>query len=310
MKTVFPAQQGFSGSYVVGARRHPLSSASQQIGVFVLKREYRIVNGELLPADVVNGIVMKDVTISAGATGFVYTLHESDLSVFKPEPDIIVLGYRQLDSANTLRVTEPGASASIWYQRNIAAGSAGNIDLDIDDEEIADVDANTNLFGWQPRQINPRKTQGSISTTPSDPVILRNTAYEKVAFSWSNFNNRFFNAYRRDFYIRAGIESEIPAAALVDIERRYPLSGSPTTNHYQFTLENIQVSAKIFLHESRGADRPGRWCCKPVPDVRLDTLIVKPDTNTASVLWRGVWDFNLYPLESYRQLEVKAEVVN
>jgi len=316
MKTVFPTAQGFSGSYIVGERRNPMSASSQRLGVFVLKREYTIENSELLPADVVEGILLKDVTQPADfdelpTPEFVYTLHESDLSVFKPEPDIIVLGYRQVDSSNTLRVTEPGGSPLLWYERNIGAGSASNINLELDDEEIADLDANTNLFGWQPRQISPRKTDGTITTTPSDPDELRNSSYEDVIFSWSSFNNRFFNAYRRDFYKRGGIENEIASGAVVDIERSYPLNdASPTTNHYLFTLENLQVSAKIFLHDGRGADKPGRWCCKSIPDIHLDTLIIKPDFNMAAVLWRGVWDFNLYPIESYRQLEVKAEVLN
>ena len=316
MKTVFPTAQGFSGSYIVGERRNPISSSSQLIGMFVLKREYRIENGDLLPADTVEGILLNDVTQPAEfdelpTPEFIYTLHESDLSVFKPEPDIIVQGYRQVDSANTLHVTEPGASPSLWYERDIGAGSSADIDLDLEDEEIADIDANTNLFGWQPRQINPRKTEGTITTTPSDPDELLGTPYEDVIFSWSSFNNRFFNAYRRDFYKRGGIENEIASGAIVDIERRYPLSdASPTTNNYLFTLENLSISGKIFLHDGRGADKPGHWCCKSITDIHLDTLIVNPDSDTASVLWRGVWDFNLYPIENYRQLEVKVEVLN
>lgn len=316
MKTIFPTAQGFSASYVVGERRHPMSTSAQRIGSFILKREYTIDNGNLVPSDVIEGLQLNDITQPAefdkdSMPEFVYTLRESDLSVFKPEPDIIVLGYRQVDSSNSLRVTQPGGSATLWYERIIGAGSAGNINLQLDDAslEIPDVDANTNLLGWQPRQVKPRLTEGTIITQPADPEELRNTPFEEVIFSWGSFNNRYFNAYRRDFYKRIGLENEIDGGAVVDIERSYPLSDpSPITSHYTFSLENLDVSAKIYLHDGRGADKPARWCCKPITDIHLDTLIVKPENHIASAIWRGVWDFNQYPVDNYRQLEVKAEV--
>ena len=44
---------------------------------------------------------------------------------------------------------------------------------------------------------------------------------------------------------------------------------------------------------------------KPVA-VNLDTLVIEPDEDRCYVVWRGVWQYDEFPEDTYRRLVVEA----
>jgi hypothetical protein len=64
------------------------------------------------------------------------------------------------------------------------------------------------------------------------------------------------------------------------------------------------------LYSGHGPDKERYWCVERPIDFRLDTLVVTPSQNSAYVVWRGVWDYEQFPANNYRKLDVIAHGVS
>lgn len=283
-------------------RKHPSSATAQQLGSFVLKRRYRIFSTRLIPLADADGIREEDETRTAGPADEEYSLvtHESDMAVYKPRADLVVLGHYQLNDVCEAIVTGASGTDETWFSRSgspasktlvlpAAPGSGGTVTV-----ELADLDARENMFGWEQRIFDARRdaaVDADFEPPASAPVS----------------DNLFFNAYRRDFAQGAFPKNQFDTASRVRINRDPLPAGSDSVD---FFLGNEIVSAKLYLYHGRGPDKPRYWCCEPINEVRLDTLVITPDEDEAYVLWRGSWAYDLYPPDRYRRLEVTAEEVH
>jgi hypothetical protein len=192
--------------------------------------------------------------------------YESDLAPYKPEADLIVLGY---DGARTATDVSASVDGQPWLARTIPAG---------ENEKAA--------FGWESRaDPGPRKTAvGVIPASPPPPTLL------------PHFDNAFYNGFRRDSAVGPRPFVVPDAASEIDLKRG--------TRHYYFRLRGDVASATLSVQDG-GADDPSRWRRSAV-DMMLDTIVIEPDHDRCAVVWRGAWAFDDAPIESYRALTVNA----
>lgn len=220
---------------------------------------------------------------------------ENDIVAFKPEGDLIVLGFTGV--AGLCRVKVNGVT---WMQRNISFNGA---------REKA-------MFGWEPRinkeeytylrQDKAGKYSDSTDDYPlewpfTDPV--RDPLPGGPGDTRTHpFENIFYNGYRRtnadEGIVAYTPFAYLPASAHVIIERD---SGS----NYSFKLPENTILTNYYYYGGTGPDKENCWKSKSV-SMNLDTLVVEPEKNRCYILWRGVWPFDEHSEGNYRRLEVKS----
>jgi hypothetical protein len=311
METIYPKEAGFSGFYGVGFRKNPsMVSTTQRVGTVVMKRTYTI-NGDLLQPDSGGeGVRLGDVTSdhTIGGTPVKIVTRESDIAPYKPEADLIVLGFYQngywdedgnwKDFGNGGEVmlrNETTLVEQLWLQREQNSDMSG------------DPDTQTNLFGWEQRALSPDRSAdaGTFSSKEEDypslwPVPAGQTMRDPLHAA--GFNNRFYNAYRRSWKRLAGNFPYFSGRHRITVKRTWP--GNSAT--VQFILPDEQLNARFYYYCGHGPDRDSRWCEQELSLVK-DTVVAEPDSQRVYVLWRGVWDFDAWPIDRYRRLTVKLE---
>ena len=189
--------------------------------------------------------------------------YESDLAPYKPDADLIVLGRTGAAGVASARV-----ESTIWLQRTIPAGEP---------EKAA--------FGWESR-ADPGTRKAALGTagSPPPPTLA------------PDFDNAFFNAFRRDSAVIATFVVPAPDAE-IDLRR----VGMPD---YRFRLRGDVAGAMLATYTG-GADDPARWQRTAVP-MTIDTIVVEPELDRCALVWRGAWPFDDAPVEAYRALTVNA----
>jgi hypothetical protein len=139
-------------------------------------------------------------------------------------------------------------------------------------------------FGWQPRSADPRKQDAGSSPAPAGSPLP------------GDFNNRYFNGYRRA--ARVGSMPHLAPGDRVALERD---DGS----FYRFRLGGESLTAQYAYFRGTGADKDTRWLWQPLT-MRIDTLVIEPDSNRCYLVWRGSWRFEDQPVDRYRQLKVEV----
>jgi hypothetical protein len=203
--------------------------------------------------------------------------YEHDLMPFKPQGDVIVLGFGDIAGVSRVKVDNT---------------TRFEVSLSLSDGQAKA------LFGWEPRGDGSRKVQaGTFSGNANDyppqwPVT--DPARDPLP---RDFNNLFYNGYLRQAAQPPAIPY-LPRGAEIRIERG---SGNP----YRFRLGNETVSATVFSHGGIGPDDETAWGRTAVT-MNLDTLVIEPERNRCYAVWRGVWPFDEYPEGGYRRLVVEA----
>jgi hypothetical protein len=280
METVFPDTPGFEGFFLVGHRKNPANTAQlQRVGTVVLKRTYDVdasgsdpALGSLSPSADPLPVFVKDEPVP-GSEGLSNLRYEHDLMPYKPEADLIVQGFTDVPppgsgATSDCRVFVNGAK---WLQRLLNAAP------------------DTALFGWEPRDDGPRKAEGAFPDDPDD--------YPLEPPLPPGFNNRYYNGYSRTARVPATLPYYAPGSE-VFVER----DGAAD---YGFTLRNESVTVTVHVYSGKGPDKESRWMRKPVA-VNLDTLVIEPDEDRCYVVWRGVWQYDEFPEDTYRRLVVEA----
>ena len=310
MQTVFPTATGFSGTFLIGERNHPVTQTRQHVGSFILRRGYTLAGNELTPnandegilfADQCSGIVLDEDNefsgfynhqpqtpeeqaetdaILASSNTYIQTTHENNLAIYKPLADLIVLDFFSAGDSGEATVTNGGA-AQQWFSRPSDFPTGG---------APPDMDARDNLFGWEQRAFAARSAAG-------DPP----SADRPLA------NNSFFNAYRRDFSQPGFPLTQFNPNAEITVTRRRP---DTSEEEISFSLNQENVAAKLLVYRGRGPDKRSHWCCEHINNIKLDTVVVQPESNQVYVLWRGLWDINTTPLDQYRLLQITAEEIH
>lgn len=204
--------------------------------------------------------------------------YESDLAAFKPEADLIVLGY---DGAADVVAAVDGAD---WLKRTIPAGAADKA-----------------AFGWESR-ADPglRKAAAGTIVVPPRPVPPDTPPTTTLP---PDFDNAFYNAFRRDAVILVnGVRA--PASFVLPDPRSVIRLTRTAGPGYQVQLRGDVASAVLSTSDS-ATDDASRWLRTAVP-MTLDTILLEPDVDRCELLWRGAWPFDDAPIESYRALTVTA----
>lgn len=216
---------------------------------------------------------------------------ENDIVPFKPECDLIVLGFSDITGACRVKVND-----KIWFQRDVSLNGA---------REKA-------LFGWQPRTNERKDKAGGYSSNPDHyppEWPFNDPSHDPLPGGPGDtrtppFENIFYNGYRRttvDERIVAYTPfAYLPASAHVIIKRD---NGS----NYSFKLPENTILTNYYYYGGTGPDKEDCWKSKSV-SMNLDTLVVEPEKNHCYILWRGVWPFDEHSEGNYRRLEVKSVI--
>lgn len=288
MKSQFPTATGCSGIFLAGQRKAIFADTAQLLGVFVLKRYYRISAGQLLPEPDSDGLHLSDemVSFSYNCVQYSTASYQADIAVYKPYADLIVRNYYTPGDSCSVHVTADGAAEQLWFSRS---GDVGNNP----ETGMPDPDLLRHMFGWENRGLAPRRALAAKQDS-EDPEKFKPPAQSPV------FDNAFFNCYRRNFAQTDNPAQTFSRGSRVRISR---------TGHspLQFTLGNEQISARLLLADKKHPDKKRYWCRHHITNIRADTLVVSPDEQRAYMLWRGIWPYEQFETESYRQLDVTVQ---
>ena len=293
METVFPDQPGFSGLYLVGYRRTPPSGAVQAVGCALVKRSY-LIQGSTLEPDpdgeeirVEDAIRTEEVEVDDEDVSFPVVTRESDLASYKPEADLVVLGFRGGNVEGQASV-----DGTVWLSRSDLSDIPG------------DSDTSRNLFGWEQRNRSPRvDLAGSYSADEDDYPQEWPVPADPPVPPLAGLDNGFYNAYRRAFKALGGDLPFFQPGQDVSVER----DGADAV---EFTLGPERLAGRVHYWCDRGPDRRPYWCELELDDLASDTLVVEPDEDRAYRVWRGVWPLEQGgepSAEQYRRLVVEAE---
>jgi hypothetical protein len=193
--------------------------------------------------------------------------YEHDMCADKPAGDVIVL---------------PGADR---LPQEVQVNDAALLR-----RPASDPPALLRVFGWELRAEGLRKMDGAFPEPDS--------AYPLPRPLPDAFLNLYYNGYRRT--PREAVSplppGYLPASARVRITRS---SGG----HYGFQLNGEALAASYFYYSGTGDDVEARWQSRAVA-MNLDTLVVEPDDDRGYAVWRGVWEYDERPEDSYRRLVV------
>jgi hypothetical protein len=187
METTFPNATGYQGFFLVGYRKNPTNTAQiQRTGTVLLKRTYTITPsntdptlGATTPTTALPVFVQDQFDGSA-------LRYEHDLEPYKPEGDVVVLGF-----TGGVGIVSVQVQNQTWLRRFLVA-------LD------------PHLFGWQLRSEVPRIGEGAFPPNDTDYPLPNPLP--------AGFTNRYYNGYRRDSS-QLNPLPYVPAGASVFIER-------------------------------------------------------------------------------------------
>ena len=217
------------------------------------------------------------VETEASNNNFLFDLrYEADVAVDKVRADIVVAGYRSGTTDGSVVV-----AGEIWLTRNPTASPLR--------------DVSRNLFGWHPKTLANRNADLSTSY---DPEVDGNLP---IGFS-SEHNN--FHKNGGDFSFSGSVTPQLPTAAQVDIFK----AADATGNAYSFVLPDLDLTARYRFHDGILPDHEHCWRTNEIGLMRPDTLIVEPDANRATILWRVNWDAAAQPFDAYRSVEISQGV--
>lgn len=212
--------------------------------------------------------------------GQTYTLfdtrYEADIAVEKARADIIVEGW--LNPARQGAVLVDGA---LWMTRN-GAGT--------------DPDTRRNLFGWQPKMQGGRKP-----TIPEDFVPTPGAQLPP------GYTPSFNNAHRRGapFSVTGAIRAEIARDAHIEIHRT---ANHSDDNPLSISLNMAPMKARYRTYCGHGPDKPHIWAITALPRPRLDTVILAPDSDGLTAIWRTGFDPAANDASAYRAIQIFEEV--
>jgi hypothetical protein len=311
MKIELPDNRPYGALFAVGNCRS--NSAVQEIGSIIVKAGYL-----LAPSGGADTHVMEpdpDANASKvrvmdegsiGSDGMSVT-READTAPFKPVPDIVVEKFlADLDKTGAeLRVDN-----TLWLTRveDINADGVANAADLAGLGPLGIADRSRHLFGYQPRNENPRKSEaGSPPTAPiPDPpkppdFPLRGTTH---LGDIAGYDNRALNFHRRGggFAASAAVSGALTAGQRITVRKA-------ETEKFSVTLKHPTLTALYRIYCGSGPDTPPYWKRIRLGVMRADTLILRPDLHSAEVIWRAVWRWADEHVDRYRAVRVSEGVI-
>lgn len=199
--------------------------------------------------------------------------YEADIALEKARADVVVRGYMPDASTNpvdgSVRVDNVG-----WLTRNAVLRLR---------------DTSRNLFGFQPRMEASRKIDVDADFVPSEGNLLP-----------PNYSSSFNNFHRSSAGFTFAVAAQLPSGGLVEVHK----TADQSDTAYSFTLPGLDLTARYRFHDGTLPDHEHCWRTSEVGPMRPDTLIVEPDDNRATILWRVSWVAAAQPFAAYRRIEI------
>jgi hypothetical protein len=202
---------------------------------------------------------------------------ESDFVLEKEKADIFVQGFNTPNNSGCLKVDH-----SIWLQR------INKLNPPDPPDPQATADTERNLFGWQGR------TEADRSITSEGVAIPKNTL--PPAYSAA-----FNNAYRRSAGFSAKLKAFLPPSALIELFHTVDGSGSAA---YSLRLPSTRFGARLRVAGIDCPDQPRRWAVASTFPLRADTLILRPETDQAEMIWRAAWRWDDFDPSRLRGVQI------
>lgn len=257
----------YAGALVTGWAR--IGGVERRRAAVIVKASYVFVETaantfDLTPADEPAEIVYADAgeTYEVEDDGDMITLfdvrYEADIALQKARADIVVTGWLAPGRQGAVLVDD-----AVWLTRS-GPGS--------------DRDAQRNLFGWQPRDVEPRKL-----APPADPDA------EPDAGLPADYTPAFNNLHRRGgvFSATGQIAAQLEPGATIEIHQSADHSDA---SPLRISLTAAPVGARYRTYCGHGPDIPHAWAITALAEPALDTLILSPAERRASVVWRTGFD--------------------
>ena len=277
-----PDTQSF-GAAVVSGWTQGGSSETLKI-VVILKAAYDLVQDGgnprvMVPTDDETRveIIFADAVIEFdqdGSTALDVT-YEADIALEKTRADIVVQGFMP-DAATNPVDGSVLVNGSQWLVRSAVARSR---------------DTARNLFGFQPRMEFSRKINVDEDFVPAEGKMLP-PEYD------SSFNN--FHRRGDGFTFGSQVAAELPSGGLVELHKTTDQSDTA----YRFRLQVFKLTARYRAYCGHGPDEAPYWRIGQIGPMRPDTLIVEPDANSATIVWRASWNAGAEATGTYRKIQI------
>ena len=163
--------------------------------------------------------------------------------------------------------------------------------LRLKDQVTSSADSQKNLFGYHSKSER-HLAQKPATLTPFD----FDEFYAKYVPDMASFYKRgvgFSTPGNRNL-------KPLSAESIISIHRTSDQSDTP----YSFVLPDFTLSAQLRIFCGHGADEARFWRKVDLGPVAIDTLIVNPDINSATMIWRASWLWDGYPTEDYRKIQI------
>ncbi len=144
-------------------------------------------------------------------------------------------------------------------------------------------DVARNVFGWQGRDEQPRRDDAA----DDDTIALGNAYRRTPGFNTPSSLNT----------------APLPSAVAVEVFGNATGTGTATI---AARLPDLRMGLRLRVYCGHGPDEPPRWRIVPRPDLVPDTLVLRPDSFTAEICWRGRWPADLEPTDAYRSVQIRA----
>jgi hypothetical protein len=297
MNIELPSTRPYGALFAVGSRRS--GSATEEIGSIIVKAGYLLeettgAQTHVMTPDTAasaSAMVLTDQGAIDPDDGMDVT-READIAPFKPMADIVVEAFVSDLAGNTAAVTVDGVS---WLTRD-----AGTPPLD----GFYLADRGRNLFGYQPRSLTPRKGEagnpaGMVVPDPFDPDEFDGPDDPVLLDEIAGYDNRVLNFHRRGggFSATGSI-----AAALTAGQRVAVLKNG--AEEFSVILAHPPLTALYRIYCGTGPDKPPYWKRRRLGAMQADTLILRPNSGTAEVIWRSVWRWADETGDSYRAIRI------
>ncbi len=205
--------------------------------------------------------------------------YEADIALEKTRADIVVQGFMP-DGTNPVDGSVL-VNGSQWLVRSAVVRSR---------------DTERNLFGFQPRMEFSRKISVDENFVPDEGNLLP-PAYNS---SFNNFHRNGGDITFGFFTLGVQLAAELPSGGLVELHQTTDQSDTA----YSFRLPVFDLTARYRVYCGHGPDEAPSWRIGPIGPMRPDTLIVAPDSNRATIVWRASWDTDAEAADIYRKIQI------
>ena len=297
MNVELPQTRPYDALFVVGTRL--TTGTVETIGTIIVKAGYLLTASGGAdthamtpdPAPAGSALVLADQ--ATPVTDGVDVSREADIAPYKPLADIAVEGFR---AGLDINGAEIRIDDTIWLTRVDDINQDGTLTAaDVAGLSAPSVnDRNRHLFGYQPRTESPRQ---------DDAKAAANTTPKSLA-EFSHYANGFLNFHRRGggFAASAAIGSAVQQGQRVTVRK----AGATALS---VTLPIPSLTALYRTWCGDGPDKAPYWTRKSLGPMRADTLILRPDSGKAEVIWRATWHWVDEPADSYRSIRVTEGTV-